>query len=101
MLKVVNELRREIQDERGNGIVLTYNILIEDKIDENTNNTIKSYGLKVTKTDSYIKTEAEILDVTSDLSFAEDIFKTISNNYVTPITLYDVIEDMIIQKYSI
>jgi len=44
--------------------------------------------------------KSKVVDITTDLNFASDIFDLLYENLVTPISLKDILEDFVTQKYS-
>lgn len=65
--------------------------------EENNNleNRIKIYGIEVVKKSENHVEKSFISDLTVNKSFAEEILKTIKDNVVTPVHLYDVLENFL------
>ena len=66
-----------------------------ENINNNTKNKIKMYGIEIVKKSNMKEESSFISDLTVNKSFAEEIIKTIKDNVVTPIHLYDVLENFL------
>ena len=72
-----------------------YENINNDNINNNTKNKIKMYGIEIVKKSNMKEESSFISDLTVNKSFAEEIIKTIKDNVVTPIHLYDVLENFL------
>lgn len=68
------------------------------KTDAQSNEVI-SYGVKLYNALFGSAEQVEILDVTPDLAYAIELFELLVCFLVTPITLKDVIDDFLYEKY--
>lgn len=72
---------------------LEYYIL--NNSDEVKENKIGIYGIEIIKRSENSEEKSFISDLTVNKEFAESIAKTIKDNMVTPIHLYDVLENFL------
>ncbi len=78
--------------------IIEYYLLNSDGCNDDINNTknkIKMYGIEIIKKGNMKEESSFISDLTVNKSFAEDIIKTIKENVVTPVHLYDVLENFL------
>lgn len=74
--------------------VLEYYLLNNiDEIDDK--NKIGIYGIEIIKKDDVSEEKSFVSDLTVNKGFAEEIIKTIRDNMVTPVHLYDVLENFL------
>lgn len=73
--------------------LLEYYILNNN--DEITENKIGIYGIEIIKKNEESEEISFISDLTVNKEFAEEILKTIKDNIVTPVHLYDVLENFL------
>ncbi len=98
---------RQIRDERGmikileetigNGH-LSYALIKQSQ--EYEGDIVDSYGIRIICSLFGAQEEIEMLDITSDYSVARELFELVTVNLVTPVTLKDVVEDYIYDKYQ-
>lgn len=74
--------------------ILEYYLLNSDKESE-AKNKIKIYGIEIIKKSDMKEEKSFVSDLTVNKSFAEEIIKTIKDNVVTPVHLYDVLENFL------
>lgn len=66
-----------------------------DEVNETNENKIGIYGIEIIKKNETSEEKSFISDLTVNKEFAEEIIKKIKDNIVTPIHLYDVLENFL------
>ena len=57
------------------------------------NNKMKIYGIEIIKKSNFSEEKSFVSDLTVNREFAEEIIKKFKENVVTPVHLYDVLEN--------
>lgn len=64
--------------------------------DEMLENKIGIYGIEIIKRNQNLEEKSFVTDLTVNKNYAEELVQTIMKNMVTPIHLYDVLENLLI-----
>lgn len=87
-----------IAEEKAGGERIRYRLVSSEKDIDGVNTVV--YGIHILSTLFGNPEEAIVKDITSDIDFAKDIFRIVSDNLVLPVSLVEIVEDYINAKYS-
>lgn len=72
------------------------NITIKYYLIQNKFNDLTTYGIKLEKINNNVVEDIEeVLSFTDDFNFAKNVFEKIVSNTVTPVTLINILDDLI------
>lgn len=91
MLMIIKNVKVSVKDELNNDLSFEYSLL---KVDFKY---IDTYGFKISKIDKFGKLEdsEEVLGVTEDLKYAEEIFFYLVEFKALPLHLINILDDFI------